>query len=160
MVKVGSNCNSCNRFNEKQEENDVRCKFNFNHFNFQNTPLIVLCKFCARPAWYSKNEGRGQWFDWFHGWFFSLLCLVRIKQKPFVMTEGCLHEFCRTTEKSEKLLYLNQASRIITSGCFWFLFLYELWKFMYSATCSKFFKAESVTAFGPLSNPWCSRKLS
>jgi len=81
----------------------VRSKYNLNHFNFQNIPFIILHKFCARPAWYCKNETKIQ-FDFF---FFFFLCPESLKQKPFVMTEGCLYEFWTNTEKPEKLLYLN-----------------------------------------------------
>lgn len=50
--------------------------------------------------------------------FFFFLRLARIKPNHSVMTEGYLYEFWRNTEKPEKLLYLTQASRTKTPGCF------------------------------------------
>lgn len=117
---------------------------NFNHFNFQNISFIVLCKFCARPAQYSKSEARGQRFDWFL--FLAFIYHARIKQKPFVMAESCLFEFLRNTEKPEELLYLNQASRIITPGCFCSLFLCVVMNIYKFSTCSKFLNSKCVNA--------------
>lgn len=60
--------------------------------------------------------------------------------------KSCLFEFLRNTEKPEELLYLNQASRIITPGWFWSLFLCVVMNIYVFSTCSKFLNAKYVNA--------------